>query len=93
MSDTIPTPESEPKAEKFWEVSFSIVTRKDCTAIVRAETKAKAEAIVESLSSDAIEYGIDTRDEGNYHQTPTCDYEEETVEDATAYGPLYEDDL
>ena len=94
MSDTIPTtPESEPKAEKFWEVSFSIVTRKDCTAIVRAETKAQAQAMVEGLSSDVLEYGPRHTDEGDYHQTPTCDYEEETVEDVAAYGPLYEDDL
>ena len=84
---------TEPKAEKFWEVSFSFVTRKDCTAIVRAETKAQAEAIVESLSSDVLEYGPHHTDEADYHQTPTCDYEEETVEDVAACGPFYEDDL
>lgn len=84
---------TEPKAEKFWEVSFSFVTRKDCIAIVKAETKAQAEAMVESLSSDVLFYGPDSRDEADYHQSPTCESEEETVEDVAAYGPLYEEDL
>jgi len=83
------TPEAQP--EKFWEVSFSFITRKDCIAIVKAETRAEAEAIVESLSSDVLIYG--PSDEAEYHQTPTCEYEEETVEDVAAYGPLTEEDL
>ena len=92
MSDTIPTPESEPKAEKFWEVNFTFVSRKECRAIVKAETKAQAEAIIEALSSDVLEYGPDSRD-GDFSESPYCEYEEETVEDFTAYGPLYKDDL
>ena len=92
MSDTIPTPESEPKAEKFWEVNFTFVNRKECRAIVKAETKAQAEAIIEALSSDVLEYGPDSRD-GDFSESPYCEYEEETVEDFTAYGPLYKDDL
>ena len=92
MSDTIPTPESEPKVEKFWEVNFTFVNRKECRAIVKAETKAQAEAIIEALSSDVLEYGPDSRD-GDFSESPYCEYEEETVEDFTAYGPLYKDDL
>lgn len=84
---------TEPKAEKFWEVNFVFVNRKECTAIVKAETRADAEAIVESLSSEVLVYGPHHADEGEYHQTPTCDYEEETVEDVAAYGPLTEEDL
>ena len=93
MSDTIPTPESEPKAEKFWEVNFTFVSRKECRAIVKAETKAQAEAIIEALSSDVLEYGPDSRIDGDFNESPYCEYEEETVEDFTAYGPLYKDDL
>lgn len=84
------TPEAEPQ-EKFWEVSFSFVVRKDCIATVKAKTKAEAEAIIESLSSDVLVYG--PSDDADYHQTPSCEYEEETVEDVAAYGPLYEEDL
>jgi hypothetical protein len=90
VTDTNPTPEAEPQ-EKFWEVSFSIVTRKECIATVKAKTRAEAEAIVESLSSDVLVYG--PSDDSDYHQTPTCEYEEETVEDVAAYGPLTEEDL
>ena len=89
MSDTIPTPESEPQ-EKFWEVNFTFVSRKECRAIVKAETKAQAEAIIESLSSDVLEYGPDG---DTFNESPYCEYEEETVEDFTAYGPLTEEDL
>ena len=85
------TENTEPKAEKFWEVNFVFVNRKECTAIVKAETRAKAEAIIESLSSDVLVYG--PSDDADYHQSPTCDYEEETVEDVAAYGPLTEEDL
>ena len=86
----LPTPESEPKAEKFWEVNFTFVNRKECRAIVKAETKAQAEAIIESLSSDVLEY---SRIDGDFNESPYCEYEEETVEDFTAYGPLTEEDL
>lgn len=93
MSDTIPTPKSEPKAEKFWEVNFTFINRKECRAIVKAETKAQAEAIIETLSSDVLEYGPDIRIYGDFNESPYCEYEEETVEDVAAYGPLYKDDL
>lgn len=86
------TPEAEPQ-EKFWEVSFSFVVRKDCIATVKAKTRAEAEAMVESLSSDVLEYGLDRGEKADYHQPPACEYEEETVEDVSAYGPLYEEDL
>ena len=86
------TPEAEPQ-EKFWEVSFSFVTRKDCIATVKAKTKAEAEAIIENLSSDVLEYGPDSRIDGDFHESPCCEYEEETVEDVAAMGPFYEDDL
>ena len=85
-------PNTEPQ-EKFWEVSFSFVIRKDCVATVKAKTRAEAEAMIESLSSDVLIYGPHHADEGDYHQTPCCEYEEETVEDVTAHGPLYEEDL
>ena len=91
MSDTIPTPESEPQ-EKFWEVNFTFVSRKECRAIVKAETKAKAEAIIEALSSGVLEYGPDSRD-GDFSESPYCEYEEETVEDVAAEGPYTEEDL
>lgn len=93
MSDTIPTPESEPKAEKFWEVNFTFVSRRECRAIVKAETKAQAEAIIESLSSDVLEYGLGGSDIDTFNESPYCEYEEETVEDFAAYGPLYKEDL
>lgn len=92
MSDTIPTPESEPKAEKFWEVNFTFVSRKECRAVVKAETRAKAEAIIEALSSDVLEYGPDSRD-GDFSESPYCEYDEETVEDVAAEGPYTEEDL
>ena len=91
MSDTIPTPESEPQ-EKFWEVSFTFVSRKECRAVVKAETRAKAEAIIEALSSDVLEYGPDSRD-GDFSESPYCEYDEETVEDVAAEGPYTEEDL
>ena len=93
MSDTIPTPESEPKAEKFWEVNFTFVNRKECRAIVKAETRAQAEAIIESLSSGVLEYGPGGSDIDTFNESAYCEYEEETVEDFAAYGPLYKDDL
>ena len=93
MSDTIPTPESEPKAEKFWEVNFTFVNRKECRAVVKAETRAEAEAIIEAISSDVLEYGPDSRIDGDFRESPYCEYEDETVEDIAAMGPFYEDDL
>jgi len=92
VSDTIPTPESKPKAEKFWEVNFTFINRKECRAVVKAETRAEAEAIIETLSSDVLEYGPDSRD-GDFSESPYCEYDEETVEDVAAEGPYTEEDL
>ena len=86
-------PNTEPKAEKFWEVNFTFVNRKECRAIVKAETKAQAEAIIEALSSDVLEYGPDSRIEGDFNESPYCEYEDETVEDIAAEGPYPEEDL
>ena len=86
-------PNTEPKAEKFWEVNFTFVSRKECRAVVKAETRAEAEAIIEALSSDVLEYGPDSRIEGDFNESPYCEYEDETVEDVAAEGPYTEEDL
>ena len=86
-------PNTEPKAEKFWEVNFTFVNRKECRAVVKAETRAEAEAIIEALSSDVLEYGPDSRIEGDFNESPYCEYEDETVEDIAAEGPYTEEDL
>jgi hypothetical protein len=90
-------PNTEPKAKKFWEVTFSFVSRKECRAIVEAANQHEAEALIEELSSDVLEDGIYRGVEGSkgdkFVQDPECDYEEETVEDVACYGPLTEEDL
>lgn len=84
-------PNTEPKAKKFWEVTFSFVSRKECRAIVEAATQHEAEALIEELSSDVLDYR--GGDGEKFVEHPECDYEEETVEDIACYGPLTEEDL
>ena len=86
---------TEPNSTELplWEVTFNFVIRKECTAIVRAANYAEAEAIIESMSSDVIEFGINSSDEDKFHSTPECMSEDETVEDICAYGPFTEEDF
>jgi hypothetical protein len=84
-------PNTEPEVETFFEVNFTFLHRKECTAIIRAKTRAEAEAAVEFLNSDVLEYGPNSPED--FHVSPTCEYEEETVEEVSAYGPLKAEDL
>jgi hypothetical protein len=67
-------PNTEPKAKKFWEVTFTFVSGKECRTIVEAANQHEAEALIEGmlllvgieptttaleeLSSDVLEDGI-----------------------------------
>ena len=86
---------TEPESAELplWEVTFNFVIRKECRAVVRAANLSEAEAIIESMSSDVIEYGIDTSDEHKFQSTPDCMSEDETVEDIESHGPFTEEDF
>lgn len=87
--NTEPNTTPEP-VETFFEVNFVIVNRKECQATVKAKTRAEAEAIVELLNSDVLDYGPDGDE---FHENPECVYEEETCEDISVHGPFTAEDL
>jgi hypothetical protein len=81
---------SEPNLEQtYWEVHFSFVTRKECSAFVRAKSEEEAEGIVLELTSEVLERFPSEIFRGG----PWLDLKEEDTELLAVEGPFTEEDF